>query len=377
MSKALCVKAGYISIESIFEDKIINIDKHPILLHRYSKQLFSRSYLENALKSYDCLASKKMMDTSTIVEWLTLSSSIPQGRQGLEKRASYALDLIPDSLSLQGIASSYALISNWIDGDYKSAYYLVNKHHLFMHMHRNELIKVPQVFFIYIVSLFRFWQYNSAVFERAIEPHFCKVLGESHSLPLSNVNFSLAGNRYVGQVQFIMGIKMYHLSNPSISYHAAAAQEYIEKIDTYSSETWIFTIGEIDTRPDEGIWKNSFHKGRDYKEVVNECVDGYISFLEKELREKRLERIVVQGVPAPCYSFEGDKDPGDKEQFLSMISYTNERMKNKSNEAGFCFLDVYSATVGADRKSNKKWHLDDYHLSPLFYTQLDSWLIES
>jgi hypothetical protein len=172
-----------------------------------------------------------------------------------------------------------------------------------------------------------------------------------------------------------MGVKMYHLSEPSSSYHSTLLLEHFKFIKPNTDI--MFTIGEIDTRPDEGIWQVHLKKEKNLEEIIDNTVGGYIGFLHENLKDKNLSSVTIQGIPAPNYALDGDKDPKDKEGFLNMIKQVNEKLKNLTLEKGWNFLDVYSATLGEDGKSNKKWHIDGYHLQPLFYTEADKWLVRA
>jgi hypothetical protein len=139
----------------------------------------------------------------------------------------------------------------------------------------------------------------------------------------------------------------------------------------------MFTIGEIDTRPDEGIWQVHLKKEKPVDEIINDTVGGYIEFLYENLKDKDLSSITIQGIPAPAYELTGDKDPKDEKGFLEMIKKVNDKLKELTLQKDWNFLDVYSATVGEDGKSNKKWHIDGYHLSPVFYpSEADKWLVK-
>jgi len=139
----------------------------------------------------------------------------------------------------------------------------------------------------------------------------------------------------------------------------------------------MFTIGEIDTRPDEGIWQVHLKKEKNLDEIIDNTVGGYIDFLYENLKDKQLSSITIQGIPAPAYPLKDDKDPKDEVGFLAMIKQVNEKLKELTIQKGWNFLDVYNATVGEDGKSNKKWHIDGYHLQPIFYTEAEKWLVRA
>ncbi|MDQ7091308.1 MAG: hypothetical protein Q9M50_11870 [Methylococcales bacterium] len=60
--------------------------------------------------------------------------------------------------------------------------------------------------------------------------------------------------------------------------------------------------------------------------------------------------------------------------FYSMIKMVNQRLKFHTLQKDWLFLDVYSATVDKEGKSNQKWHIDSHHLKPGFYKQAQQWL---
>jgi len=172
-----------------------------------------------------------------------------------------------------------------------------------------------------------------------------------------------------------MGIKMYHLARPQVSYHAELLQARLASIPKHAH--LLFTIGEIDARPDEGIWKNSHHKGQHYAPIVDATVSGYICYLQQSLSDKTPASVTIQGIPAPNYEFKNSKDPVDAEQFLAMIRYLNQQLRKQAIQASFHFLDVYGATTDdTTGKSNGQYHIDEYHLKPIFYSGADKWLVD-
>ena len=60
-----------------------------------------------------------------------------------------------------------------------------------------------------------------------------------------------------------------------------------------------------------------------------------------------------------------------------MIRDVNGELKLGAFQRGWSFLDVYSATTTEEGLGNGDWHLDAYHLKPVFYTQAEKWLLTS
>ena len=67
-------------------------------------------------------------------------------------------------------------------------------------------------------------------------------------------------------------------------------------------------------------------------------------------------------------------DITDKE-YLDMFEVLNSQLKEMAVEEGVKCLDVFSATKGKDGLSNLEWHLDAYHLKPIFYLNSEHWIV--
>ncbi len=369
ISIALCLRVGLIDIETI------DTNRFPLLLARKSSHLYKKMELKEALISYDKLANTKFLDINSINTWLMMAVSIPQGAEYLIKRVEFSLSLTPHSLFIQGTLASYALIDSYKKGNYALAYNLVQKYIEYMKLPANDFIRNPQIFFNYILKLCIHWQHNKAIYNTNQNSKKLYVFGESHSLSLSNISIELNANKLAGNTNFIMGIKMYHLKPNKDTFHSSALKLYLEQLPNHSN--LIFTIGEIDTRPSEGIWKNHNEKGKDIDTLIEDTVVDYIEFLSQNLKPKVPNSITIQGIPAPGYEFKDKLDPGENiDGFLEMFVKINNLLKQLTLKQGWNFLDVYSATVAEDKRGNKEWHIDGIHLQPLIYTQVDKWLIK-
>jgi hypothetical protein len=352
-----------------------------IIGYRLANRLFVDKRLNEALYVMDALAPSRFIDMTSIQKWLVLSTSLPQGLAGLDKRVAFAMQCAPDDLISQGTLASYGLIGTWLKGEIKQSYEWVKTYHAYQDLPTTEINKNAQIFFRYVLSLCVAWQHNGNLFEH--DPLVAQhqgyaplwVLGESHSLTLSHLKLQFHQQRLIGQVGFIMGVKMYHLAQTDKSYHDVLFQTQLNQVPDHAH--FLLTIGEIDTRPDEGIWKNSYHKQKPYEPVVDATVTGYINYLKQTLKDKTFASITIQGIPAPNYPFKDAKDPIDTPQFLAMIRYTNAQLKHHTLNAGFQFLDVYAATLDETTgKSHGQHHIDGYHLSPVFYQHASDWLVK-
>jgi predicted enzyme involved in methoxymalonyl-ACP biosynthesis len=172
---------------------------------------------------------------------------------------------------------------------------------------------------------------------------------------------------------FVFGVKMHHLAQENNNVYRSCMDQHISRLGTGSN--CLFTIGEIDCRPDEGIWNAVKRHKKNMEEVIHATVSGYINYIKNRLITKEVKWVIIQGVPAPGYSLHSKILLEEEKMFLKMIKCVNEKLQLESTQAGFAFFDVYAATVGQNGFGNKIWHIDEYHLKPTIYDNLDKWLI--
>jgi hypothetical protein len=271
--------------------------------------------------------------------------------------------------------ASYLIIRYWMEGDLLSAHQLLQKYHTFQSMEEHKDDRAAQIFMRYAVYLCVSWQHNRQFYNQPTPPDLLFVLGESHSLTSSNIIFSWQGKLHKATTCFMMGIKMWHLADPQMTRYKLLLQDHLESLQ--DNVPLLFTVGEIDCRPDEGIWKTHKKTGRKLQGLITKTVNGYLDYLQNTLSNRVWSSITISGVPAPAYSLDGKRDTGDKDGFLNMIAEVNRQLKEGALERGFNFLDVYAATVNEEGTSNQAWHLDGWHLQPVFYTQAEEWLLTS
>jgi tetratricopeptide (TPR) repeat protein len=269
--------------------------------------------------------------------------------------------------------ASLALIPYWILGLYGEARALVNSHFAAVFSdvpNRQELRQ--KVFFAYIEKLLEQREARPSLYATEQNAAPLIVLGDSHSLSPANTTFEWHGARVAASSRLISGIKMFHLGESMNKQYSIYLSTHLRAINPASH--LLFTIGEIDCRPGEGIWKACRKKGRSVSDIVARSVDGYLNCIANQIADRQFASVTVQGIPAPAYALTGEFDPGDKPAFLAMINAVNVQLKAGVLSRGWQFLDVHAATVGFDGLSNGKWHLDEFHLLPAFYGEAMQWM---
>ncbi len=315
------------------------------------------------------IAKLDNLDAGMIYRWLTLAMLHPDSGDTEEQLISI-MQQIPPIVRIQGIIASYLLVHYWLNFNLEKAHKIVKTHFEFAQLTECDSDRAARIFFNYVLGLCIHWQDNQTIYQGS--GHSLHVIGESHSLSPHMTTFSLGNTRYRAQSAFLMGCKMFHLGTQFDTVYQEAAVAHIANIPPSSSI--MFTIGEIDCRPGEGIWPAAHKSSRDVQELVRETVDRYLEFIKKQTHNFLIKNIIIQGVPAPGYTLSEKQDPGDIAGFLHMIKAVNERLKAGALAFGWQFLDVYAATADENGIGNEKWHLDGFHLKPSFYQDADKWL---
>ena len=187
------------------------------------------------------------------------------------------------------------------------------------------------------------------------------VIGESHSLASHGIYVKVALSNNLCQSFWIMGCKAWHLGNNLENKYKHKFQKIIQQIP--SSSNILLSIGEIDSRLDDGILNHiKKHPFKDKNELLNLTINDYLKYVFKLLKPLD-HNVTIQGVPCPNINLNNTK----KEEVISLINFViefNTILKKRSHFFGFNFLDLHKLTDRGDGFSNGKWHIDQHHLSP-------------
>jgi len=89
----------------------------------------------------------------------------------------------------------------------------------------------------------------------------------------------------------MMGTKMWHLADPKANRFKSKLHDHLKEIDL--AAPLLFTIGEIDCRPEEGIWKIHKKSGRAATVLVKNTVNGYLKYLNDALVGRKISPLQV------------------------------------------------------------------------------------
>ncbi len=275
---------------------------------------------------------------------------------------------IPNSRNLRGIISAYGLINSYIRGDESD---ILNFLKIGMDFRGNLVpknLKPYEAYINWITKLLQFKRNESGVSQINGLNEKIYVIGESHSLSFVNQKVAILNKYYLPDVRIVIGLKMHHISKNGKSHRKFIFENNLKNIPNQS--IIILTVGEIDCRPSEGIWKNSYDKKIDYKLVVERTINNFISYINQtpEIISKS-HKYILQGVPAPRY-IRGNLN-SEINEFLKMVKYFNDYLFSICEKHKYGFIDVYNETADESGLSNNAWHLDNHHLSPSIYRNIN------
>lgn len=192
---------------------------------------------------------------------------------------------------------------------------------------------------------------------------FLHFIGDSHCLSPAWQTVHLNGEPYQVMPHLVMGGKAWHLSKPGINQYKQNLLQIWSRLP--EGATVIVSFGEIDCRLQEGILRHAGKQpGTDLEQQILATVAPFVRDMLSLAGQKR-GRLFFQGVPAPNVDF-SEVLQEDRERLLFVIRFFNAALATLAGDAGAGFLDVYGLTAEAGGISNRKWHMDPYHLVPSY-----------
>ncbi len=267
----------------------------------------------------------------------------------------------------------YSIIINFIDGKYADiprALEVGEQLQFVADGETNKRIKFINGYNVYLSRMYA--HYINDIRSAIDNTEKLIVIGDSHALSVVGVVFDFLGKKRCAHSRLIAGIKMWHVGQAQKNEHRACLAEQFTDLPT--GEDLLICIGEIDCRPDEGIWVARRKRGGALNDFVANTVAVYLRVLAELVPVCRPASVTIQGIPAPAYLASVNHSFEEVTEFLSMIAAVNRFLEDGALANGWNFLDVYAATRGEDGVSHRHWHLDGSHLKPGFYRCAEQWL---
>ncbi len=207
-----------------------------------------------------------------------------------------------------------------------------------------------------------YFNFISSLIEKSLTPkknHGSSIyhVGESHCLSFSHSVLSLNNQPYSIEPRITFGAKAFHFSGQGVNSFKAITKRNLNKIPR-GSKVFV-SVGEIDCRVNEGILKAVEKIGGPIEKIVDETVDGYVSwFLSENIVNQH--SYFFFNVPAPVWK--PDQSGAMNAKHADVVLRFNTALQKKLMSAELAMIDVYSHTKGPEGFSNHLYHCDDTHL---------------
>lgn len=225
--------------------------------------------------------------------------------------------------------------------------------------------KKSRAYYRYVTKLLNFRKEHPELYKDKVKDNI-HILGESHSLSTAHINLDIDSVMYKCIPHLIMGTKIWHLGDKKNNMYKALFKNEIKAIPEKSKI--IVTFGEIDCRADEGIYSYCKKNNIEPEKHIKSMIKNYVSFVLAKAGKKNQE-VIFCGVPAPTEITYSKLPERDRDDFLNIIKIYNNYLREAVKNKGCKFIDLYKMTSSKNGASNKKHHIDDYHIFPSSFTK--------
>lgn len=214
---------------------------------------------------------------------------------------------------------------------------------------------------VYLSSLLKYRRSHAELYA-APAPDLLHVIGDSHSLAPADTTVELDGGCYRVKPHLVLGCKAWHLAKAGMNEFKSGFAAALDMLP--DGAKLIVAVGEIDCRPDEGIFPNHKKHGGNLESSIADMVGGFVRNVVEAARAKNIDP-VFYGVAAPQTDL-SHLTEDDRRIFLRIIRLFNQALQSAVLHEGARLVDVYAATATDAGVSSMRYQLDDFHLTPDF-----------
>lgn len=180
------------------------------------------------------------------------------------------------------------------------------------------------------------------------------MVGDSHALSPTGQTLVWRGKTYQLDCALAQGIKAWHLARPQNGQMCASFLAQLRA--TPPDATCLISVGEIDTRVNEGIWP-LVQKGKNVDSLIAATFAPAIARIWTEAGGRTL---VFAGIPVPHHSRPDLLPEAERQPYLAMLKKANEAIRDAALAHGCDFIDLHALTT-----ANMAWYMERAHLKPL------------
>ncbi len=211
-------------------------------------------------------------------------------------------------------------------------------------------------------------------------PATLHVIGDSHSLCFSALPIVWKGRLTIARAMPVRGVKMFHLGAGVPAKYRQFLRWRLKSLQPGSEI--LLSMGEIDARPNEGIFPQAFKAGmanlKGFEQITQATVREFVRFVTSQIADTGhvSENVTLMGIPPIGYDIRQGLPPGASvQQFRSFNARVNAVMREHALAAGWTYIDLQAGAMRMNPTQSKNARIDDFHLGPTFYKSLDAWRV--
>lgn len=210
---------------------------------------------------------------------------------------------------------------------------------------------------------------NESLYVHQPDTRSILMISESHGFSPcgTSVKYKNETNKIVSFL--VTGGKMWNMAQQKNNCYKQSVEQCFTQASPNS--TIIMGFGEIDCRPNEGIFPHHIKHKTIIKEDIAKVVVNYIKNM-LESANKFGHSLIFYGVPAPHPEMLSTLNQKQRTDYLLMVKLVNQQLIDSCKKYGCSMLDVYSLTNDGHGISNLVWHIDNIHLHPKTFATLFS-----
>ena len=227
---------------------------------------------------------------------------------------------------------------------------------------RDNLDRNLSVYERYLTALLDYRKSRPELYDGA-DAELLHVIGESHCLSPHGTALEIGGARFRLRGHMILGCKAWHFADPTVNHYQRAYWAIASALPAGANV--LTTIGEIDCRPDEGIFPLHLRRGGDVADIIGPTVEGFAGFVAA-VGEKQGLNMNLCGVPAPDRERSAEFPLSDHQMdaYLDVVARFNDALEAAAADHGCGFIDLYGLTADDNGTSDGRHHIDRTHLFP-------------
>lgn len=265
------------------------------------------------------------------------------------------------NIGQQGDRFIYQAIHSWCQGETKACEGFLDKAGSMLMVDRGYVNGYNnKTYHRYISELINFRKESPGYYLE--QDNSLYFVGDSHCLSAAGLNIRWKDGIAHGQARLIMGCKAWHLSMSDENGYKNQFEMVLKSIPEKS--TVVITVGEIDCRPNEGIFPLCNGNCEDMLKIVRKTLDGFVSFVETIAVDNKVE-LVYYGVPCKNEVFPSQQK---RSAHMEMLVAYNSYLGSLAESNGRTFIDVFSLSQNSDNVFVDSTHLRPDFLASMFYS---------